>query len=172
MAKIDVYGDGTIIDVSRQDFLIFLAQFTEVCFNLAESYICNHASGLADFKNEYFSQNMDRIRRQYLVASEGIKDDLLRTKIGDLIRLLETLSETDTKIIMAYSDELLKKECEIKRESSLKKKVFTHLHQRHKLPPTLVILLAEESGKVIPELDELRQFILNKIQQLMTFEKG
>jgi hypothetical protein len=82
MAKYDIYGDGTIIDVSYQDFLGFLAQFTEACVSLAKSYIVNHASGLADFNNEYFKSNVERVNKKYLIASEGIDDKALNLENG------------------------------------------------------------------------------------------
>ena len=171
MTKFDIYGDGTIIDVSYQEFLRFLAQLAETCFSLAKSYIVNHASGLADFDNEYFGPNMDRVHRQFLVASDGMEDELLREKMSVLIRLLEILSDTDAKITMAYRDELGEKESEVNHEPNLKKRIFTHIHSKHRSPPTLVIQLAQESGKMIPELEDLRQIILEKIEQLTTFEQ-
>ena len=74
MAKYDIYGDGTVIEVSHRDFFILLTQFTEACFDLAQSYVVNHVSGLADFDHDEFKSNTERIQRQYKVAFNEVEE--------------------------------------------------------------------------------------------------
>jgi len=171
MTKYDIYGDGTIIEVSNPVFLRLLAQLTEICYRLAESYIGNHASGLADFDNEYFKDNSDRVRKQFTIASEGLKDELLSKELSDLIRLVNDLSDTDAAIIKAYLAEFGISGSEMRLKFSLKNRVAYHLYEKHRPPPGIVFQIAQESAKVVPVLKNLRQLILDRIEYLLTLEK-
>ncbi len=166
----DIFGNGTIIEVSDRDFLNLLTQWAENCYSLASSYIVNHVSCLADFNHVYFPESVQRVQQQYKVASEEIKDTLLRELTGSLDKLLKQLSGTDEKIIEAYKDAIFTISSKSKDDDNLKKMVYIYLHQKHHTPPTVVIQLAQESSTLIPKLEDLHQKIVINIEQLLTGE--
>jgi hypothetical protein len=166
MAKFDVFGDGVVSEVSYKDFLILLSRLAETCSILSRSYIVNHASGLADFDNEYFILNKEKIQKQFLVASEEIEDKLLGEQINNLVALLDKLSKIDENIITAYRNAIIKKSKNINARIKLKNRVYRCLYQSHNPPPLMVIQFAQESAILLPELEILHNAILKRIDRM------
>lgn len=167
MKRYDIYGDGTIIDVSNREFLLLLVQFVEACFSFAKSYIVNHSSGLADFGNEYFKSYEERIQNQFTVAIQGIEDNELSEQLARLIELINILSKTDNQIVAAYREIISQTRRSKKPIQDLKKEVYNYLYQRHLPPPVIVMQLAEETAVFVPVLEDIKIKLHIIIEQLL-----
>jgi hypothetical protein len=172
MKRYDIHGDGTIIEVSNREFLLLLVQFVEICCSLAKSYIVNHASGLADFGNEFFKSYEQRIQKQFTVAIQGIEDEELREQLVRLIELINMLSRTDDQIMAAYREAILQTSKSKKPIQDLKKEVYNYLYQRHLPPPVIVIQIAKETTENVPALEDLKNTLHTKMEQLLSPGNG
>jgi len=168
MKRYDIYGDGTMIDVSNREFLLLLAQFVETCFSFAKSFIVNHSSGLADFGDEYFRSYEERIQKQFTGVMQGIEDKELSEQLARLIGLVGVLSKTDHQIVAAYRETISQTRKSKEPIQNLKKEVYNYLYQRHLPPPVIVIQLAEETAVIVPILEEIKSKLDKKIEQLMS----
>ena len=172
MAKYDIYGDGTIIDISQKVFLQLLVIFINKSLGLAESYIGYHVSGLADFENEYLKTNVERMRRQYFIAVQGLEDKELKEQVDKLVEMINELSKTDDQIIAAYREAIQKNKGSTKPIQKLKKTVCDYLYKEHLPPPAIVKEIASETAILVPKWKDINNKAHARIEQLISLGNG
>jgi hypothetical protein len=92
-----------IIDVSEQDFPVYLQIWVEVAKNFAISCCSNHFAGLADFNGRLFQNWYEDIRRNAILIEPEIEDDNCLKIFHEFLTLLEKTWKYDQEIVNEYT---------------------------------------------------------------------
>jgi len=166
----DIFGDGTFIYVTRQEFIKLVSQFANDSLSFANSYIVNHASGLADFGNEYYKSYEERIWRQHEKVTQEIEDYILVEQLDKLVKLIHRLSEMDDQIIAAYQETVTQNRRSKKPIRNLKREVYSYLYKKRLPPPPAVVQIAKDTSLLVPEMEEIRGSVHKRIEYLLSQE--
>jgi hypothetical protein len=164
-------GNGTVFEVPDEQFLNLLAVLAKGYADLAEQYIENHLSGLADFDGDYYSNSIAQIRLQFVTIDAVVRDETLLDGLHTLFGYLQKLENNDQRIVYEYANYfgLLHPGEDIDRRK-VKKKVLASRVQNVYVPDN-VMTIAKESGSFYSQLQNLIKVIEERINILSGVER-
>lgn len=169
MPRFDIDGKGTVIELSEYGFLLAIESLADSYYGLAEGYISNHASGLADFRGTHFKGFMALIQEQVKTIEPEIDDKELHEVFHSLVLYLRRLSEIDEQIVQVQAKlngflSIHGQRDRIKLEQRVKKRRTEFLSRPM---PAELQPLATESMSIMSLVQETRQHLQRRIHQLL-----
>ncbi|MHC1783586.1 MAG: hypothetical protein AB9891_12675 [Anaerolineaceae bacterium] len=166
MVKYDLYGNGTIADLSPEEFLDMLNIFINLCADSINSYIVNHVSGLGDFGENSDRFEVNSLMNQFQIAAPSIQDKELKELLEKLTKFLIRMIDDDDRIISAYEEVISHTKNSKKPIRNLQNEVRLYLFKKNFPYPPVVQQIGRETKDLISEIENLSAQAHSRINQL------